>query len=162
MPQDELRSGFAIDKILDYVQYAYDNFDVLHDGQKHYHNDGEIYICRIGDYLKLGKPGVHKGTGFAFVKPSGKSASVQIDANIAYRFINGVLYVRNIEHNGNKIQYSDDPTELTKDYLFHSYLDCKDAYILTMDELVRVKEMSTAMSLELYLQSYIKTRKSYR
>lgn len=154
MRENELRSGFSIDKMLDYVQYAYDNFDVLHDGQKHYHNDGEIYIHRIGDYLKLGKPGVHKGTGFAFVKPSGTSAIVQIDSAAAYKFTNGVLYVRNIEHKGNKIHYSDDPTELTKDYLFHSYFNCQHAYILTMDELVRVKEMSSKMSLELYLQSY--------
>lgn len=152
--QGEIRSGFSVDKILDYVQYAYDNFDVLHDGQKHYHNDGEIYMCRIGEYLKLGKPGVHKGTGFAFVKHSGKSATVQIDAEIAYKFINGVMYVRKVERDGNKFTSSDVPTELTKDFLFHSYLQGNQAYVLTMDELVRVKEMSTEMCLELYLQSY--------
>lgn len=152
--QGEIRSGFSVDKILDYVQYAYENFDKLHDGQKHYYND-EIYICRIGDYLKLGVPGVHKGTGFAFVKPSGKSGTVQIDSEISYKFINGVLYARHIERKGNEIHCSDVPTELTKDFLFHSYLNGKQAYVLTMDELVRIKEMSTEMSLELYLQSYL-------
>ena len=152
----EIRSGFTVDKILDYVQYAYDNFEQLHDGKKHYLNDGEVYAHRIGDFVKLGKPGVHKGTGFAFVRNVGTKADIHMDEGIPYRFDNGVPFKQVIERTGNKLHSYIEKYEITKDFVFHTYFHGEQVYILTYEELKRVQEMSTKMTLEMYLQSFYK------
>jgi len=152
----EIRSGFEVHKILDYVQYVNDNFDTLNDGKKHYLNNQEIYVCRIGEYLKLGKPGVPKSTGFAFVKKGGRHAQIQIDNEIAYRFINGTLFKRIFERNGKEFNSYDKEFELTKEFVFHSSFEDKQAYILCYEELVRIQKMSKVLNFEIYLQSFIK------
>lgn len=161
MLQNELRSGFEVQKILDYVQYVHDNYDVLNDGQIHYLNDKEVFVCRLGEHIKIGKPG-NGGKAFAFVycPKANKNGMYRCDIRVnlasTFRYENGVLHERVMEYSKDgkrTIKLYDKEVELTKEFIFHTLLRENNDYILTYEESLRVQEMSKSFGFELHFQT---------
>lgn len=165
MHENDIHREFGVQKILDYVQYVYDNYDVLNDGQIHY-IDEKVFVCRLGEHLKIGKTKTG-GKAFAFVKNPALNYSginrcdIYPRSKNTFHFENGVLYERVMEYsneNGRRINIYDKEVELNKEFVFHALLREENEYILTYEESVRVQEMNKSFGFELHFTTMPKKR----
>lgn len=165
MREHDIRSDFEVQKILDYVQCVYDNYDALNDGQVHYLDDDKVFVCRLGEYIKIGKP-KNGGKAFAFVcNPASNyngiyQCDIHVNLKSTFHFKNGVLHERVVEYSDEKrrLQVYYKEVELSKEFIFHTLLNEQNEYILTYEESLLVQEMNKSFGFELHFETMPKRR----
>lgn len=167
MLENDILTEFGVQKILDYVQYVYDNYDALNDGQVHYLDDNKVFVCRLGEHIKIGKPKTG-GNAFAFVLDPRTNyngmyrCDILVNMKSNFHFENGVLYERVLEYSeDNRRLYRSyyKEVELSKELIFHILLREQSDYILTYDESLRIQEMSKSFGFELHFNNTTKQKR---